>query len=342
MQPLLLVAVSVCGPAHAAAGVPCQDACATVRLGPGGAALILADGAGSAQHAAAGARAAVRGAGAALRAAAGTGGMTGPEAGAGTAADASAAEGSGGRPAQGGGGRRVAAAVTERPAPQVVGVAGGVARGGVREAGAEPGGAGAIAPAPSMAPTMAPADLARVACGAARAAVAKRAAALGVGMRELACTLLVAVWQCGQVGVAHVGDGAALGWGDERWVVLSEPAETEYVNETRFLTDGDWPRQLRVGAGGTQGFPGAIPRLDGVLCFTDGCQRAALRRDPTDGTLVPFAGFLDPLARFAARSGRGTGARQALAALLTSPKLAACSEDDKTLALIWRGADGGG
>lgn len=179
---------------------------------------------------------------------------------------------------------------------------------------------------------------------AAAAAVRARAQALETRPRELACTLMVILWCGGHVAVAHIGDGAVAGHRAEgEWEVLSLPQESEYVNETRFLTDTDWRAHLRV----TE----AEGAYEGLVAFTDGCQRAALLRNG-DGLHRPFAGFLDPLARFARRAckaaaappeGEGSTAdpSEPLQGLLQSAKLRDASDDDKTLVLIWRDtADG--
>lgn len=161
------------------------------------------------------------------------------------------------------------------------------------------------------------------AVNAARQAVSRRAEDLGVPPRALACTIIVAVWDQGRVTVAHVGDGAVVGRRDGEWLVLSGPEPTEYVNETCFLTDRR-PR-VRISA--------PVDGLEGLVAFTDGCQRAALRG------VQPFAGFLDPLARFAAAAPDPRDGARALFRLLESTKLRAVSDDDKTLAVIWQGPE---
>lgn len=184
---------------------------------------------------------------------------------------------------------------------------------------------------------------------AARAVREEAGAELTVSLRDLASTLLVVVWYDGRAAAAHVGDGGVVGWRREEpgrgiWEVISAPAPTEYVNETRFLTDPDWESALRISAE-RQG-------IAALVAFSDGCQRAALRRrrvheeartGKPEGDWEPFTPFLDPLLRFAA-SGPDPGSGSAeLARLLDSAKLRSTSDDDKTLAVIYcalAGADG--
>ncbi len=162
------------------------------------------------------------------------------------------------------------------------------------------------------------------AAAAARQAVRRRAAELGARLRDLACTLIVVVCSGGRVSVAHVGDGAVVGRRGAGWILLSAPEATEYVNETRFLTEGSARVRIRRPVGG----------LDGVIAFTDGCQRAALRGG------VPFPGFLDPLARYASGAPDPRDGDAQLYRLLDAQKLRAVSDDDKTLAVIWQGPGG--
>ncbi|MDA8065382.1 MAG: PP2C family serine/threonine-protein phosphatase [Thermaerobacter sp.] len=167
----------------------------------------------------------------------------------------------------------------------------------------------------------------------ARVGLEQLAEKLQIPLRDLACTLMVTVWRLGEVAVAHVGDGAVVGWSVDgtsgySWRLVSAPENAEYVNETRFVTDADWPIgvQLSTGEG-----------LAGVVVFTDGCQRAALRRE--ENSLTPFPGFLTPLARYAAQAGERQQVVADLRKLLNSEKLRETSDDDKTLVLLWDGGE---
>ncbi len=166
----------------------------------------------------------------------------------------------------------------------------------------------------------------RAGCAAARQALEAEAAHAAVPLRALATTLVLVAWQDGAAASAHIGDGAALACRSRGWELLSPPEDGEYVNETRFLTDPDWEGHIRL--------RGVADGVEGILAFSDGCQRAALRHEGP-GAWQPFPGFCDPLARFARGAPGARAARSQIRDLLRAPKLAAVSEDDKTLALLW-------
>ena len=343
MAPLVLGARAV-GPAHERSGTPCQDAFAWAVLSAEAVVVAVADGAGSAAHAEEGARLAVE---AAVASARGAWLADRDQAAEALGADHATAHGPDLAAAD-----LAAARATTAPDPDL--------------------GAPAVAAAHATATADPdPAAHAMTAAHAAAGAVRARAHALPARPRDLACTLIVVIWSAGRVAVAHIGDGAVAGWRPEGgWEMLSQPGESEYVNETRFLTDPDWSEHLRVTVGAA--------RLVGLVAFTDGCQRAALLRD-ADGRPQPFPGFLDPLARFGRRAcaevaaaavertpaeatahssapdpgpddqpppwqstqGDPGDAAAPLQRLLHSAKLRDASDDDKTLLLIWRDATDG-
>jgi hypothetical protein len=157
---------------------------------------------------------------------------------------------------------------------------------------------------------------------AAREALEKLACAEDHDLADLACTLIVAV-AAERIGIAHIGDGAAVGCIGDDAFVLSPPAATEYVNETDSLTSKDWIENIRAVI--------CVEDVDAIGLFTDGCHHAAMRRE--DGHHRAHAGFFGPLFRYA-RSGvdADEGAR-ALVELLSGPKMCEHSDDDKTLVL---------
>lgn len=177
----------------------------------------------------------------------------------------------------------------------------------------------------------------RTALYGARTAVEAAAQARGVALRELASTLLLCLWSAAGAAAAHIGDGAAVAWSEaEGLSLLSAPAAAEYVNETAFLTDPDWAEAVRLTAR-----PGCTT---GLVLMSDGCQRAALQhRRAADGTTVwePFAPFLAPILRFAAAVADPAAGSAELAALLASAKLAAHSDDDKTLLVLYASGEAG-
>ena len=157
----------------------------------------------------------------------------------------------------------------------------------------------------------------RVAAGAvarARRALEKQATRDGCELRDLATTLIVVAWRSGRAGIAHIGDGAVVGFGGERAWMLSPPGASEYLNEVDPLTADDWFDHVRVSE--------TLPGLDGVAVFTDGLHHAGLRPDgrPHDGFFAPIVGYV-----------RDGGDPSELAVLLEGPKLNEHSDDDKTL-----------
>ena len=148
-------------------------------------------------------------------------------------------------------------------------------------------------------------------------------------LRDLACTIIVTVFEADRLAVGHIGDGAVVGQAKDGLQLLSCPGESEYTNEVVPLTSSDWLESLRI-----------VPTVSGVECvavFTDGCQRAALRRSLDK--LEPFAGFFDPIFSYARELLDQAEAEREIRALLSSKKMCENSEDDKTLvvAVLGRG-----
>lgn len=154
----------------------------------------------------------------------------------------------------------------------------------------------------------------------ARAALEDLSVERACALEDLACTLIVVVAREGQVCAAHVGDGAAVGEGEDGVFLLSSPADSEYVNVVTPLTVWDWRDAVRISE--------PLADVRAIALFTDGCQRAGLRPDGQ-----PSAGFFEPLFAFARTvSDPDAGARE-IAELLAGAKLAEHSDDDKTLLL---------
>jgi hypothetical protein len=161
---------------------------------------------------------------------------------------------------------------------------------------------------------------------AAREALEALSGAEDCALADLACTLIVAVVHVSKarIGIAHIGDGCAIGLRDEEPYVLSPPAASEYVNEVKPLTADDWVDHVRPVAG--------LDGVDAIALFTDGVQHAALRRD--EGILRAHAGFFRPLFSFARSGVASEEASVELADLLGGPKMGEHSDDDKTLVLV--------
>lgn len=168
------------------------------------------------------------------------------------------------------------------------------------------------------------ADLAAVARSgveAARRRLEALAGEVGFPLRELGCTLMVAVFKGGRLGVAHVGDGAVVARAKDGLALVSGPGDSEYANEVVPLTSSEWEGDVRVSM-----LEGGVT---GVAAFTDGCQRAALRRSAQglaahERFFAPIFGFADELQDLE------EGDRE-VRALLSSAKVCDNSDDDKTL-----------
>ena len=162
--------------------------------------------------------------------------------------------------------------------------------------------------------------------GAARAArnlLEEHQKASGCQLKDLACTLILALLQDHRLTVGHIGDGAVVAELEEGFKTVSEPWESEFANEVVPLTSATWERELRTAAadGGVQG----------IAVFTDGCQRAAFKKSETG--LIPFEGFFRPVFSFTRDVADAETAREEIKALLASEKICSNSDDDKTLVI---------
>jgi len=166
-------------------------------------------------------------------------------------------------------------------------------------------------------------EVARAAMLSARTALEETASELQCRLRDLACTLIVAVMRHDSVSVAHIGDGAIVAKTPEGLKILSGPEESEYTNETSFLSEENWETVLRI----APTYTGVL----GIAAFTDGCQRAALLKSP--GGLLPYDRFLEPIFSYASKVEDPHIGIQDIKDLLSSRKVCENSEDDKTLVI---------
>lgn len=156
---------------------------------------------------------------------------------------------------------------------------------------------------------------------AARAALERVAGDTACPLRDLACTLLLTILHGERAAAAHVGDGAIVAKTAKGLQLLSGPGESEYANEVIPLTSKDWARAVRVAT--------PLDGVKGIMVFTDGLQRAALRKNR--GSYTVFDGFCDPLFTYANRVAVPSDAVKDIKELLLSAKMSEHSEDDKTL-----------
>ncbi|MDI6816453.1 MAG: PP2C family serine/threonine-protein phosphatase [Actinomycetota bacterium] len=165
--------------------------------------------------------------------------------------------------------------------------------------------------------------LAKDAVTAARRALENRAETEACSLRDLACTLLVVITLRDSVAAVHIGDGALVIDSDNGLHLIAGPGESEYTNEVTPLTSQDWEGSLESTS--------IVSGVNGIALFTDGCQRAGLKK--ADNSYTPFEGFFRPLFAYAAQIDDFEQANQDIYDLLASDKLSEHSEDDKTLVL---------
>lgn len=166
-------------------------------------------------------------------------------------------------------------------------------------------------------------ETAQQAVAAARAALEQQPYAL----RDLACTFLLALWCSGKCVVLQIGDG---------WIVLIEPEDCraafrpkrgEYANQTHFLTQSDWREQMQIEV------VARPDRLLGLALLSDGLERATVDM----AAAAPSHSFFSGYAKALQSEGMSPKEqKQALLAFLKSARVAATSDDDKTLVMAVR------
>lgn len=171
----------------------------------------------------------------------------------------------------------------------------------------------------------------RNALKAAQAALEAEAAARQTPVRDLATTLLLAAATPDCVAVLQVGDGAVV-VGDRSGTLqsLTVPQTGEHLNETTFLVS---PEALETAQFSL--WQGEVAHL---ALFSDGLQMVALRMPGG----VPHAPFFTPLFDFTANATVAAEAEAQLEAFLRSSRLAARTDDDRTLLLASLNEEGVG
>lgn len=147
--------------------------------------------------------------------------------------------------------------------------------------------------------------------------------ALECPVNHLATTLLITVIQNDQARVAHVGDGAVVAETDNGLLILSTPAPSEYVNVVTPITSDTWQEDFSISE--------CLSCVNALAVFTDGCQPACLPK--VQGEYQVFEGFFKPIFAFAKDVTDLTIAEEDLDSFLSSAKMTATSDDDKTLVL---------
>jgi len=167
-------------------------------------------------------------------------------------------------------------------------------------------------------------SIARDSVAAARKALEEKAVSLQCSLRDLACTFISVVMHEDNLAVAHIGDGAVIARKGDDLIVISEPGDSEYANEVTPLTSKKWEESLNI----TPVYSG----ISGMMAFSDGLQRAALRKSE-DGR-IPYKAFCGPLFLFTEETSNLQDGEKEMKEFLSSKKMSDHSEDDKTLILV--------
>lgn len=160
--------------------------------------------------------------------------------------------------------------------------------------------------------------------GYARERIVEEAAAQGVTPRQLACTLLGAIVGDGWAAFVQIGDGVIVFDGDACYELAFWPDNGEYANTTRFLTDDDYLKHLRIEI---------IARTVSELAIlTDGLQMLAL-----DFAMTRVHDrFFAPLFRTVRNGADEETLRASLLEFMDSKRVNDRTDDDKTLLLATR------
>ncbi|MGV3773958.1 MAG: PP2C family serine/threonine-protein phosphatase [Verrucomicrobiales bacterium] len=156
----------------------------------------------------------------------------------------------------------------------------------------------------------------------ARAAVVDEAAKEGRPVKAYASTIIILAATPSRAAALQIGDGAAviLDFNDQMRC-LTAPLESEYLNETVFLT-GEKAIE-------TAQFNMIEVPLKAAAALTDGLQMLALKMP--GGT--PHAPFFHPLFQFTAAESDQLVRDEKLAGWLRSPRISQRADDDLTLLL---------
>lgn len=156
----------------------------------------------------------------------------------------------------------------------------------------------------------------------AREAVLTEATKRDVRPRELASTLIAAVFGPTEVVAGQIGDGAVvIETEPESYKLLTRPPQSEHLNETVFLTADNALDQAQIA------FRAGPVRRAAMLC--DGLQLLALKYPE----LMPHHGFFAPLFRFLETSADAADAAAKLETFLQSPRITERTDDDLSLLL---------
>jgi hypothetical protein len=166
-------------------------------------------------------------------------------------------------------------------------------------------------------------DIIMEAFSASRTALENYAGDNGYPLKKLACTLIVAFTWEGFLTTGHIGDGAVTALTGDEIIIISDPGDSEYMNEVTPLTSGKIKNNIRINEN--------IPDVRVFAVFTDGCQRAFLVRK--NGEYLPYEPFFRPIFSYAQDVTDEEEASGEIVGFLSSGKMEENSDDDKTLVI---------
>jgi hypothetical protein len=146
--------------------------------------------------------------------------------------------------------------------------------------------------------------------------------------RDFATTLCAAIINSDVAVFFQIGDGAIIIGNGSIYGIVFWPQSGEYANATNFLTGDDYQQKLE--------FVSTTCRFNKLAVMTDGLERLALKFD----VQVPHTPFFDPLFRALASTSDLPGLNDGLRSFLGSDSIHNRTDDDKTLVLATRSADG--
>jgi Protein phosphatase 2C len=159
--------------------------------------------------------------------------------------------------------------------------------------------------------------------GEARNSIRLEAEASGMTVRDLACTLLLAVLGEQSALFVQIGDGVIVVADGDSFGLVFWPESGEYEGETDFLTDEVFADHIRVER--------RAGRIDELALLSDGLQRLALDY----AARQPHGPFFAPLFQHL-RTHDPESLQGDLSRFLDSPRVNQRTDDDKTLILASR------
>ncbi len=161
-------------------------------------------------------------------------------------------------------------------------------------------------------------------CDSARTRLFEISKGRGIPIRDLACTLLFAVFSEREAFFGQLGDGAWLVTSGATIVPATWPFRGEYANETCFLTSPDWSSLFE--------FQSVSGPIDSVAGLSDGIQGLVLHYQ----SRTVFEPFFDPLLNVLRYSLSPEKLTVPLQDFLSTEEIRNRTDDDRTLVLASR------